>query len=119
MPHIPTLVQPQRTCGILLTPSGLMYHPHIRPFSTLPAFALSLSAGLADRLSLPNPFASKSLLGGMADSLRTHPIHVDHVAEAVLRCIADEDKRGVVDIEEMRRWAGFWMKEASKETAHV
>ena len=84
-----------------------MYHPHIRPLSTLPAFLLSLSAGLADRTGFPNPFASKSLLAGAADSLRTHPLHVDHVAEAVIRCIGDEGKQGVIDVPTMRAWAGF------------
>jgi len=68
---------------------------------------LSLSAGLADRTGFPNPFASKSALAGAADALRTHPLHVDHVAEAVLRCIVDEDREGVVDVNTMRQWAGF------------
>ena len=86
---------------------GLMYHPHIRPVSTLPAFLLSLSAGLAETLPLANPFASKSAMAGALDALRTHPLHVDHVAEAVLRCIEDDQKQGVVDVDTMRRWAGF------------
>lgn len=86
---------------------GLMYHPHLRPLSTLPSFLLSLSAGLADRTALPNPFASKSPLHGAAEALRTHPLHVDHVAEAVLRSIADEQRSGVVDVQTMREWAGF------------
>jgi hypothetical protein len=81
-----------------------MYHPHIRPLSTLPAFALSLTASLP----LPsNPFASKSALGGAAEALSTHPLHVDHVAEAVVRCIAEESRQGIVDVETMRQWAGF------------
>ncbi len=84
-----------------------MYHPHIRPISTLPAFLLSLSATAHDRLRIPNIFPSNSIFGGAADALRTHPIHVDHVASAVLRCIADEEMDGVVDVQEMRRWAGF------------
>ena len=84
-----------------------MYHPHIRPVSTLPAFLLSLSAELADRTGLPNPFASKSPLAGAAEALRTHPLHVDHVAEAVLRCMADDGREGAVDVLTMRKWAGF------------
>jgi hypothetical protein len=83
-----------------------MYHPHIRPISTLPAFALSVSAGIHDTLRLPNIFASKSLLGGAADALRTHPLHVDHVGEAIIKVIT-EGQEGVVDVNTMRRWAGF------------
>lgn len=84
-----------------------MYHPHVRPLSTLPAFGLSLTAGLHDRLNMPLPVSPTSFLGGAAAALRTHPLHVDHVAEAVIRCIAEEDKEGVIDVPTMRRWAGF------------
>jgi len=105
----------ENTCSVIKqynemyaeTSLGLMYHPHIRPVSTLPAFLLSLSASAHDRLGIPNIFASKSLLGGAADALRSHPLHVDHVASAVLRCIEDGEMQGVVDIQDMRRWAGF------------
>lgn len=86
-----------------------MYHPHIRPISTLPAFGLSLSASLHDRLGLGSEqtaFGSKSAIGGALDALRTHPLHVDHVGEAVIRCI-EEQRGGVVDVDVMRRWAGF------------
>lgn len=94
-----------------------MYHPHIRPISTLPAFGLSLSASLHDRLNpsardlgehtLPGTQAQPaSMIGGALDALRTHPLHVDHVGEAVVRCI-EEGKGGVVDVELMRHWAGF------------
>ncbi|TXT07397.1 hypothetical protein VHUM_03117 [Vanrija humicola] len=86
---------------------GLMYHPHVRPVSTLPAFALSLTAGLHDRVRLPFGFGPpESLLGGMAEALRTHPMHVDHVADAIVRAIA-EQQQGVIDVQTMRRWAGF------------
>lgn len=88
-----------------LTP-GLMYHSHTRPLSTLPAFAVSLSAGLHDRLHLPLPFSEESLLGKTAQTLRTHPIHVDHVADAICKSIA-EGREGVVDVPTMRAWAGF------------
>lgn len=83
-----------------------MYHPHIRPISTLPAFLLSLTASVP----LGNPFGSQSFLGGAVESLSTHPIHVDHVANAVLRSISNEQMRGVVDVDTMRRWAGFDVK---------
>lgn len=83
-----------------------MYHPHIRPISTVPAFALSLSASIHDTLRIPNLFASKSVLGGAADALRTHPLHVDHVGEAIIKVIT-EGREGIVDVDQMRRWAGF------------
>ena len=80
-----------------------MYHPHIRPISTLPAFLLSLSASIP----FPNPFATKSFLGSAIESLSTHPIHVDHVASAVIKSIEEPDTRGIVDLDTMRAWAGF------------
>ena len=82
---------------------GLMYHPHIRPISTLPAFMLSLSASLP----LPNPFSRASFVGGGLQSLKTHPLHVDHVAEAVIRSIAEPECTGIIDVETMRTWAGL------------
>jgi hypothetical protein len=93
--------------GPKLISGGLMYHPHVRPLSTLPAFLLSLSAGLHDNVSLRLPLAADSLLEGAAEALRTHPLHVDHVAEAVIRSIADETRVGVVDVPTMREWAGL------------
>jgi hypothetical protein len=93
-----------------------MYHPHIRPISTLPAFALSVSAGIHDRLRLPNIFPSKSILGGAADALRTHPLHVDHVGEAIIKVIS-EGREGVVDVDMMRRWAGFNEKKGTLQGA--
>ena len=104
----PVFVRPgEDTMSRLPLTAGLMYHPHVRPISTLPAFALSMTASLHDSLRLSNPFASKSPLHGALEAFRTHPLHVDHVAEAVVRSILDEDVRGVVDVELMRRWAGF------------
>lgn len=95
-----------------------MYHSHTRPLSTLPAFAVSLSAGLHDKLHLPLPFRDDSLLGKTAQTLRTHPIHVDHVADAIVKCIA-EDKEGIVDVPTMRRWAGFDVPEEDLKTQVV
>jgi hypothetical protein len=97
---------------------GLLYHPHIRPLSTLPAFLLSLTAGAHDRINMPLPFSPDSVFGGAAAGLRTHPLHVDHVAQSVLRCIErpeevrEETRRrgegeGVVDVGMMRKWSGF------------
>jgi nucleoside-diphosphate-sugar epimerase len=117
----------QRCAGTNVHPvimrPGLMYNAHVRPLSTLPAFALSLTAGLHDRLQLqekldpdskfkPDP---ASFLGRAADNFSTHPIHVDHVADAIVKCIA-EGTEGVVDVPTMRRWAGFEVPEA--QAAH-
>ncbi|WVR03372.1 hypothetical protein IAU60_000363 [Kwoniella sp. DSM 27419] len=93
---------------------GLMYHPHIRPLTTLPAFLIDISAKLSTASGLPNPFASKSPLHGAMEGLRTYPLHVDHVASAVLRCI-EEKREGPVEVGEMRDWAGLgrWKREPS------
>jgi hypothetical protein len=55
------------------------------------------------------------MLGGAADALRTHPLHVDHVGEAIIKVIS-EGKEGVVDVETMRNWAGFSQKGALPNT---
>ncbi|OCF44265.1 mitochondrial protein [Kwoniella heveanensis CBS 569] len=93
---------------------GLMYHPHIRPLTTLPAFLIDLSSKLSTSIGVQNPFASKSPLHGAMEALRTYPLHVDHVASAVLKCI-QEGREGVVDVKEMRDWAGLgkWKKEGA------
>ncbi|ORY31932.1 hypothetical protein BCR39DRAFT_465115 [Naematelia encephala] len=111
------LASPEAHIRPLFMRPGLMYHPHIRPLSTLPAFLLSLTATLAEHTSGSNPFASKSALAGAAEAMRTHPIHVDHVAEAVVRCIADENKEGVVEVNTMREWAGFNGRGGRREAA--
>ena len=98
--------QPPTVRPIFIRP-GLMYHPHIRPISTFPAFGLSLTAAAHDALPLSLPFSRQSMLGGVAEALRTHPLHVDHVAEAVLRCVEDGEREGTVEVDEMREWAGF------------
>lgn len=49
------------------------------------------------------------------EGLKTHPIHVDHVAEACLRCVVEEGREGVVNVEEMRRWAGFRVREKERK----
>lgn len=87
-----------------------MYNAHVRPISTIPAFALSLSAGLHDKLRLPMPFSPDSKAGKTAATIRTHPMHVDHVADAIVRCIA-EKRAGLVEVPEMRGWAGFKVEE--------
>ncbi|WWD06130.1 hypothetical protein V865_004215 [Kwoniella europaea PYCC6329] len=102
---------------------GLMYHPHIRPLTTLPAFLIDLSSKLSLRSGIPNPFASKSPLHGALESMRTFPLHVDHVANSVLRCIEEsralgqEQEEGegwggarVVEVQQMREWAGLGRK---------
>ncbi|OCF70893.1 mitochondrial protein [Kwoniella mangroviensis CBS 8886] len=99
---------------------GVMYHPHIRPLTTLPAFLIDLSSKLSLRSGIPNPFASKSPLHGALESMRTFPLHVDHVANSVLRCIEEsralgqEQEEGggwggarVVEVQQMREWAGL------------
>ena len=46
-------------------------------------------------------------MGGVVESLKTHPLHVDHVAEAILKSIVEEEREGVIDVDLMREWAGF------------
>ena len=87
--------------------AGLMYHPHTRPLSTLPSFMLSCTASLHDSLGANQlPLSPSNPVAQAARALQTHPLHVDHVASAVLKSIL-EGRQGVVDVPTMRRWAGF------------
>lgn len=87
-----------------------MYHPHLRPLTTVPAFMLSLTSQLPRpppslfRTST-NPLAKS--LKAIATSLSTPALHVDHVAAAALRSVQDDSITGVVGVREMRRWAGM------------
>lgn len=95
--------KPKRTKRRCFAP-GLMYHPHERPLSTPLAVLLNTTS------SLPLPIISTPSLprlSSLSSSLSTPPIHVDHVAECVLRSIEHEHVRGVVDSREMRRWVGL------------
>jgi hypothetical protein len=82
----------------------------LRPLTTLPAFALSLTS------QLPRPPASlfrtstnplAKSLKAITTSLSTPALHVDHVAAAALRSIEDDSISGVVGVREMRRWVGM------------
>ncbi|SPO29151.1 uncharacterized protein UTRI_06100 [Ustilago trichophora] len=102
---------------------GLMYHPHTRPGSTLPAAILEASAALHRSpplpLPIPTPAQLIAKLGGgsspsqsMARLLTTPPLHIDTVAKAVCAAIEDQNTFGVVDVYGIRKLAG-WKDEAS------
>ncbi|PWZ03551.1 hypothetical protein BCV70DRAFT_197765 [Testicularia cyperi] len=100
---------------------GLMYHPHNRPASTLPAAILEASAALHRKPPLPLPIPTPAQLlarfGGeslqpIARLLTTPPLHIDTVAKAVCAAIADSSVVGPVDVYNIRRLAG-WRDEAS------
>lgn len=98
-----------------------MYHPHERPLSTLPAVMLDISSSLANYPPfsfLPRPSSSHlasqaqstrkpSAFASLNQSLSIPPIHVDQVAECVLRSIEHPEVKGVVDTRDMRRWMGL------------
>ncbi|WWC67065.1 uncharacterized protein I206_100972 [Kwoniella pini CBS 10737] len=101
---------------ILIRP-GLMYHPHIRPLTTLPAFLIDISSKLSLKLGGKNPFASNSFFYGTLESFKTFPLHVDHVALSILKSIEDS-RQGIIDknnlgqariieVSEMRELAGL------------
>ncbi|SJX65826.1 uncharacterized protein SRS1_16380 [Sporisorium reilianum f. sp. reilianum] len=102
---------------------GLMYHPHTRPASTLPAAILEASAALHRSPPLPLPIptpaqliarlgAGSSPSQSIARLLTTPPLHVDTVAKAVCAAIEDQSVFGAVDVYGMRKLAG-WKDEAS------
>ncbi|KAH9005274.1 mitochondrial protein [Lactarius hatsudake] len=83
---------------------GLVYHPHLRPYTATMAALLDLSSTVQSKLSrgMPTPSdvlygLSQTLVGGpsaldsIARALSLPPIHVDQVAEAI--CIAADSER--------------------------
>ncbi len=102
---------------------GLMYHPHTRPGSTLPAAILEASAALHRSpplpLPIPTPAQFISRLGGGSSStqsmsrlLTTPPLHIDTVAKAVCAAIEDQSVFGAIDVYGIRKLAG-WKDDAS------
>lgn len=102
---------------------GLMYHPHTRPGSTLPAAILEASAALHRSPPLPLPIPTPAQLiarlgAGSSSSqsvsrlLTTPPLHVDTVAKAVCAAIEDQEVFGPVDVYGVRKLAG-WKDDAS------
>ncbi|SNX87480.1 uncharacterized protein MEPE_06190 [Melanopsichium pennsylvanicum] len=111
----PNLARP-----VFLRP-GLMYHPHTRPASTLPAAILEASAALHRSPPLPLPIPtpaqliaklSSSASQSMARLLTTPPLHIDTVAKAVCAAIEDQSVFGPVDVYGIRKLAG-WKDDAS------
>ncbi|KAG8935671.1 hypothetical protein FRC02_006947 [Tulasnella sp. 418] len=120
---------------------GLMYHPHIRPFTTplatlvdfsskihySPPFNLPLplpadilrslgtrsepgrpqSTGATDSPDVSPLQVPSSSLPSLANLLETPPIHVDHVADAIIRAIEDPTVKGPVGVEKMRELIGW------------
>jgi hypothetical protein len=108
---------------------GLMYHPHERPLSTLPAALLDITSRLSNHLPFsllprsissnlanpPPPSGPFKTLSSLSSSLAIPPIHVDQVAECVLRSIEHPQIKGVVDTKDMRRWMGLDAAEEGEE----
>lgn len=96
---------------------GLVYHPHLRPYTVPVAALLDLSSTVQSNLpkSMPRPSellhglsqtltGTSSALDSIARAFSLPPIHVDQVAEAV--CVAADrrraDVRGVYGVREMQ-----------------
>ncbi|KAG9004260.1 hypothetical protein FRB94_002480 [Tulasnella sp. JGI-2019a] len=117
--------------GVFVRP-GLMYHPHLRPFTTPVATLLDLSSNLHHnppfRLPLPLPSnilrsmvaprksadseesssVEPSALSSMANALEVPPIHVDTVADAIVEIVQHRpDVCGPVGVEAMRDIIGW------------
>ncbi|WFD45577.1 hypothetical protein GLX27_000198 [Malassezia furfur] len=97
---------------------GLMYHPHNRPWSTVPATLIDASNYMHRlhrkwKLPIPSPadiLASRAVpqaLHPLSAALTTPPLHVDTVAHAVLAAIESEHVRGAQNVEAIRQLAGW------------
>ncbi|KAG2157176.1 mitochondrial protein [Suillus clintonianus] len=115
--------------GVYVRPS-LIYHPHIRPMTTIPATIFDVSARIHNAVPSYIPMPSSvlrwlgtsvfpnatektpSALTSMANLLSIPPIHVDHLAEAIcLSLDPAQDIRGVVGVRDIRRLIGMTASE--------
>ncbi|KAG2357683.1 mitochondrial protein [Suillus spraguei] len=111
--------------GVYVRPS-LIYHPHTRPMTVIPATIFDLSARIHNAVPsyIPMPASvlrwlgtsvfpnasekTPSALHSMANLLSIPPIHVDHLGEAI--CITldpAKDIRGIVGVRDMRQLIGL------------
>lgn len=102
---------------ILMRP-GLMYHPHHRPWTTVPATMLDASCHLhklRTKLKLPIPLPADLLqsswaptaLRPLAGALVTPPLHVDTVGVAICEAIENPAIYGVQATASIRQLAGW------------
>ncbi|KAG1803793.1 mitochondrial protein [Suillus plorans] len=111
--------------GVYVRPS-IIYHPHNRPMTTIPATIFGFSSRVHDAMPsyIPMPASvlrwlgtsvfpnatdkTPSSLNSLANLLSIPPIHVDHLAEAI--CISldpAKDIRGVVGVRDMHQLIGM------------
>ncbi|WFD29207.1 Phosphoinositide phosphatase sac1 [Malassezia sp. CBS 17886] len=95
---------------------GFMYHPHVRPWSTVPATLQDASYHLhrlhrSWKVPLPSPAGllqsrfAPSALHPLAAALTTPPLHVDTVASAVCAAIDDGHVAGPQGVDAIKRLA--------------
>ncbi|PPQ63070.1 hypothetical protein CVT24_005925, partial [Panaeolus cyanescens] len=112
--------------GVYIRPS-LVYHAHHRPLTTPAAVLFDLSATIHRKIprNIPTPVdilrslgaatssaandrsGMPSSLDSIANALSTPPIHVDHVADAIVESLVDEEIKGVVNVDRMRKLVGW------------
>ncbi|KAG2158188.1 mitochondrial protein [Suillus bovinus] len=123
--------------GVFVRPS-IIYHPHNRPITVIPATIFGLSARVHDAMPsyIPMPASvlrwlgtsvfpsaadkTPSALNSMANLLSIPPIHVDHLAEAI--CVSldpAKDIHGVVGVREMRQLIGLSQTESEEPAPHT
>lgn len=97
---------------------GLMYHPHNRPWSTIPATMIDLSYNLHKmhrRWKVPIPSPADILRSSfipaafhpLSGALTTPALHVDTVATAICESISRPEVRGAQLSESIRQLAGW------------
>jgi len=107
---------------VFIRPS-FIYHPHIRPITSLVAALSSLSATVHENAPSIIPTPSRILravssrprspedlphsLEGMAATLELQPIHLDQVGGAICRTIETPEIRGSVNVREMKELVGW------------
>lgn len=98
---------------------GLIYHPHLAPSSTLPATLFEATSHLHSLIpsalhlspspAAPSPNSTElpPAWASLAKLFQIPPIHADAVGEAVCRAIEQDQVRGPVGVQGMRRLLGF------------
>ncbi|GAW10116.1 mitochondrial protein [Lentinula edodes] len=134
--------------GVYIRPS-LVYHAHYRPLTTPAAAIFDLSASLHRKIpqGIPKPSQLLHYLGAalspqsslsirnargplkdaslgspldsIANAITIPPIHVDHVAEAIVIALEDSTVRGVVGVGRMRELIGWWPEDQHRSTQNA
>ena len=89
---------------------GLMYHPHFRPLSTLPATLIEILNNIPiNNLINSQNLDKESNLYSLINLLQTSSLHIDTVAQAVVNSLLNDKIEGPIEVNQIKSIA--WNKQ--------